>query len=82
MIEYIAFSAVGLFAVGIFLAIILAEVRSREEKREDAQRKAYARRQRRRASGARRRPAEPSLAPTAIQEAYAAATLNSRPQSQ
>lgn len=81
MIEYIAFSAVGLFAIGIILAIILAEMRSRQEQRENAQREALARRQNRRASLVRKRLAQPSLAPATVQEACAAALLKSRTRS-
>ncbi len=82
MIEYIAFTAVGIVAVGIVLAIVLTELRSKEEKREDALRQAYARRRKRRTSVVRGRLAQPPLASVAVQEAYAATTLTSRPQSQ
>jgi hypothetical protein len=82
MIEYVAFTAVGLFAVGIVFAIVLAEVRWKEEKRADARREAYARRQKRRSSVVRGRLAQPSLAPQVVPDGYTAATIKSPPQSQ
>ena len=81
MIEYIAFLAVGLFGFGIVLAIILAEVRWKEEKRADALREVYARQRKRSAAVARRRIAEPSLAPQSILDGSTATTVDSRPRS-
>lgn len=66
MIEYLAFCAVGLFAVGIVIAIVIAEVFTRQHKRAEERREAYQRQRERRIAARRARLARSSPMPLAV----------------
>lgn len=66
MIEYVAFSAAGVFAVGIVGAIVIAEVFARQHKQAEARREAYQRQRERRIAARRARQARSTPMSVAI----------------
>jgi len=68
MIQYLAFSAVGLFAVGTVISIVIAEVFTRQHRRAEERREAGQRQRGRRIAARRARLArpKPTLMPLAV----------------
>ncbi|MBC8874147.1 MAG: hypothetical protein H8E44_32310 [Planctomycetes bacterium] len=68
MIEYVAFSAVGLFVVGIVIVVVIAEIFTRRHKQAEARREAGQRQRERRIAARRARLARPTptLMPLAV----------------
>jgi len=66
MIQYLAFSAVGLFAVGTVISIVIAEVFTRQHRRAEERREAHQRQRERRIAARRARRARSSPMPLAV----------------
>jgi hypothetical protein len=68
MIEYIAFAAAGLFAVGIMVAIVIGEFHTRQDKLAEARREAGRRQQERRIAARQARLARSTPVPVPVAE--------------
>lgn len=66
MIEYIAFGAAGLFAVGIMVAIVIGELHTRRDKQADERREAGRRLRERRMAARKTRLARAVLVPATV----------------
>jgi hypothetical protein len=66
MVEYVAFAAAGLFAVGILVAVVIGEFHTRQDKLAEARRKAGQRQQERRTAARRARLARSTPVPVPV----------------